>query len=206
MQQQETESQQISALMPEKTLENDQSFMDTLLAVQKSIEDATTTDAIAALGAGTPRWIRCPRALKELGAVLQHDRTAGTTTNAATFPPSPRAWIFPPGNAHATSRRHAVPYKPEKGHEEQQAGQKPAGSAPQAGLVQRRPGRRLRPRHADRGEALQKAIGMEEDGIATPELRRVFSPTTRARRRQDDPRPPRPRALPGAGGREAPSA
>jgi peptidoglycan hydrolase-like protein with peptidoglycan-binding domain len=38
--------------MPEKPLENDQSFVDALLAIQKSIQDATLSDAVIALGAG----------------------------------------------------------------------------------------------------------------------------------------------------------
>ncbi len=52
-QQQDTETQQISVLLPETPLENDQLFVDTLLAIQKSIVDATAVDAIAALSAGS---------------------------------------------------------------------------------------------------------------------------------------------------------
>src|SRR5690606_33163228 len=51
-QQQQTESAQISALLPEKPLENDQLFIDTLLSIQESIDEATGLDAIAALSAG----------------------------------------------------------------------------------------------------------------------------------------------------------
>ncbi len=50
--QQEGESQQIAKLLPEKPLENDKLFIDTLLAIQESIKVATATDAIAALTAG----------------------------------------------------------------------------------------------------------------------------------------------------------
>ena len=50
--QQDGESEAISKLMPEKPLENDQLFIDTLLSIQDSIKDATDIDAIAALSAG----------------------------------------------------------------------------------------------------------------------------------------------------------
>jgi len=52
LQQQAGEGEQIKKLLPEKPMENDPLFIDTLLAVQKSIDEATTTDAYAALGAG----------------------------------------------------------------------------------------------------------------------------------------------------------
>ncbi len=40
---------QLAALMPEKGLDNDQGFVDTLLSIQDSIENATATDAVAVL-------------------------------------------------------------------------------------------------------------------------------------------------------------
>ena len=52
MQQQKTESDEITALLPEKPLENDQLFIDTLLSIQQSIDEVTATDALAALSAG----------------------------------------------------------------------------------------------------------------------------------------------------------
>ena len=52
MQQQKTEGDEIAALLPEKPLENDQLFIDTLLSIQESIDEVTATDALAALSAG----------------------------------------------------------------------------------------------------------------------------------------------------------
>ena len=52
IQQQKTEGEQIAALLPEKPLENDQLFIDTLLSIQQSIDEVTATDALAALSAG----------------------------------------------------------------------------------------------------------------------------------------------------------
>jgi hypothetical protein len=52
MKQQEEESVALSALLPETPLENDPGFVDALLAIQKSIEAATTNDAVATLNPG----------------------------------------------------------------------------------------------------------------------------------------------------------
>ena len=75
MKQQEQESAQISALLPEKPLENDQGFVNALLAIQKSIEAATANDAVAALNpamqalseASDENWALINNAITRLG-------------------------------------------------------------------------------------------------------------------------------------------
>jgi hypothetical protein len=107
--QQEGEGQAIAKLMPEKPLENDQRFVDTLMAIQESINAATATDAIAALGAGNTtlgsltqesekNWQLINGKIAELEAAtdIQQLDTVRTGVNLATIPtPEPEATATP---------------------------------------------------------------------------------------------------------------
>ena len=64
-QQQDSESAEISKLLPEKPLENDQLFIDALLAIQEAIGGATDNDAIVVLAGSNT----------ELGSLSQDSET-----------------------------------------------------------------------------------------------------------------------------------
>ncbi len=210
MQQQETESQQISALMPEKTLENDQSFMDTLLAVQKSIEDATTTDAIAALGAGNTALDSLSASSEKNWALISSMiEQLETTTNAADLSAIAKGvdlstLATPTPEPTATP----VPYKTlKKGMKNSKQVKNLQDRLHKLGWFNGVQDGDFGPATQTVVKLFQKAIGMEEDGIATPELQaRLFADDAP---RGDD-KTPAPAATPAPSlapeGGEAPSA
>lgn len=174
--QQEGESQAISKLLPEKPLENDQLFIDTLLSIQESINNATAIDAIAALGAGNTtlgslsqesekNWQLITGKIAELEAAsdAQQLDVVRTGVNLATIPtPEPEATATP------------SPYKTlKKGMKNNKQVKSLQDRLYKLGWFNGVRDGDFGPATQTAVKKFQKAIGLseaEQDGIATPDL------------------------------------
>jgi len=176
-QQQQTESAQISALLPEKPLENDQLFIDTLLSIQESIDEATGLDAIAALSAGETTlgtlsaqsqeaWDMINNAIARLDiatdkADLEAIIKGVDFSNIAT--PEPEATPTP------------SPYKTlKKGMKNSPEVKKLQNRLSKLGWFNGVKDGDFGPATQTSVKRFQKAVGLEEDGIATPELQEIL--------------------------------
>ncbi len=173
MQQQETESQQISALLPEKPLENDQSFLDTLLAIQKSVEDATTTDAITALGAGSTALSSLSADSEKSWALIASMITQlETSTNAEDLPAIAKGVdLATLATPEPTPGPTPLPYKTlKKGMKNNKQVKNLQDRLYKLGWFNGVRDGDFGPATQTAVKKFQKAIGVEEDGIATPEV------------------------------------
>ncbi|MEG2858785.1 MAG: peptidoglycan-binding protein [Clostridia bacterium] len=165
----------IKALLPEKPLENDTKFIDTLLAIQKSIDAATLTDAMAVLGANDPslsslsddsknQWfiinnyitrLENATSLADLKAVI-----TGVVDSMATPPPAPT----PEPSKYATLKRgnKSIEVK------ELQLRLKELGWY--TGVVDGKYGSIT----VTTVKQFQKRAGFAQDGIATPEVQEAI--------------------------------
>ncbi len=177
--QQEGESQQITQLLPEKPLENDQLFVDTLLSIQDSIKDATATDAVAAITAGnTTLGSLSQESEKNWQLIGGKIAELEAATDASQLTAIRDAWTFDLRHPRNGATRRLA-HRAEKGHEEQPQS-RTAGPPVQARWFQRRQGRHFG-RHADRGQEFQKGLGFRSGAgrHRHAELSSSSSPTTR---------------------------
>ncbi len=176
MKQQEEESAQISALLPEKPLENDPGFVDALLAIQKSIEAATTNDAVAVLNpalsslseASEENWALINNAIARLEATSDAAELNAIIkgVDLSTIPtPQPEATPTP------------SPYKTlKKGMKNNKAVKNLQDRLYKLGWFNGVRDGDFGPATQTAVKKFQKAAGMEQDGIATAEVQvRIYA-------------------------------
>jgi hypothetical protein len=206
MTQQQSEREQLAALMPEKGLDNDQGFVDTLLSIQDSIENATATDAVAVLSsssmsvdalseASEESWLLINNAItrlenatdaSELSAIVKGVDLSVIQTPEPEITPTP------------------VPYRTlKKGMKNNKQVTRLQDRLYRLGWFNGVRDGDFGPATQTAVKKFQNAVGVKEDGIATPELQEMLFAEDAPR---GDDKTAAPAATPSPQGDEQPDA
>jgi hypothetical protein len=174
--QQKTERDQINALLPEKPLENDQQFVNTLLSIQDSIETATMTDAIAALGASSGTLASMSEASNQNWKVIENAITRlEMSTDASEMALIIEGAELEIPTVEPEPVETPSPYKTlKKGMKNNRQVYNMQERLRSLGWFNGKSDGDFGPATQTAVKKFQNGVGLEEDGIATPELQELL--------------------------------